>query len=94
MSSTPNPSWRTESSTSSRWPGKPGVDEQDAVAVGDEGPVHQVGLREVDGVGDGRQWTEVATRQSGGRETEIRTKSSGNVSVQSRAWRNMPGAEE
>ena len=31
------------------------VDEDHAVAVGDERPVHEIGLREVDGVGDGRQ---------------------------------------
>ena len=35
--------------------GEPGVDDEQAGVVGDEGPVHQVGMREVDGVGDRRE---------------------------------------
>ena len=36
--------------------GEAGVDEHHTVSVGDEGPIDEVGLREVDGVGDGRQF--------------------------------------
>ncbi len=35
--------------------GEPGVDQQDAVAVGDQRPVDEVGVGEVDAVGDGAQ---------------------------------------
>ena len=42
--------------------GEPGVDDQQPGVVGDQRPVHQVGLREVDGVGDLRQLAEVPTR--------------------------------
>ena len=35
--------------------GEPGVDQHDAAVVGDQCPVDQVGLREMDAVGDGRE---------------------------------------
>ncbi len=53
-SSTPNPRSRSEVSTSSRLPGKP-ASMIKSLVVGDQGPVHQVGLREVQAVGDGAQ---------------------------------------
>ena len=34
--------------------GKTRIDQDDAVTVGDQRPIHQVGLREVDAIGDGR----------------------------------------
>ncbi len=34
--------------------GEPGVDQDHAVAVGDQGPVDQVGVSEADAIGDGR----------------------------------------
>ena len=46
--------------------GKAGVDEQHAVAVGDQRPVHQVGLGEVDDVGD---LTSSLTRRCHARES-------------------------
>ena len=55
MSSTPKPSSRTECEHFVALTGEAGVDDHDAAAVGDQGPVHQVGLGEVHGVGDGRQ---------------------------------------
>ena len=44
--------------------GKAGVDQHDAVVVGDQRPVHQVGLREVDGVGDGCSRARCHARES------------------------------
>ncbi len=46
--------------------GEPGVDDDDAAAVGDQGPVHEFGVGEVHGVGDGRQLERSPCRQSRG----------------------------
>ena len=85
MSSTPNPSCRTESSTSSRLAGEPGVDDEDAAVVGDQSPVHQVGLREVDGVGDRRDGRHGMSLCSGCEERATRVWPSG---VETKTWLN------